>query len=304
MPPDDPSTAGLTNEDRVRLTQSPTIPPEQLARVAQAATDARNKENVRVAELRGAARAAVFLNLVIIFGIALLLIGVIVFLLPILQRPWTNAVEYLVVGGLAGLVGYGELVSRYQDSPGRLFGASSTPVYILVNLASGMAALGIVQATGVLKDTSPSWLFEILLASFGAIAFFRTSLFTVRVGGTDVGIGPSALLQSLLSATDRMVDRDQAEGRAVDVAGIMRMVDYTKARAALPVLCLILVQSLTPSDQESLGRQIDSLDKRQDVDDNSKSIILGVYLIRTVGPDVLERSVSALGSQILKSPPP
>ena len=294
-----PGSESLVDLDAARLAQTAKLTPEGKSRVAEAAIAAQ-KEKARIADLKRASRGTVSGNLITIAVVALALIGIIVFALPALEPTWATAFQYLVVGGVSGLVGYGELVSRYQDSPGRLFSASSTPVYILVNLAAGVAALGIIQATGTLSDTTPPWLFQILLASFGAVAFFRTSLFTVRVGGTDVGIGPSALLQSLLGATDRMVDRDQAEGRAEDVASIMRLVDYNKARAGLPVLCLILVQNLTPGDQESLGRQIESLDSRTDIDDDSKSIILGVYLIRTVGPDVLERSVSALGSQILK----
>jgi hypothetical protein len=261
-------------------------------------------EFARLNKLRWAGRLAALRNSAWIFGVTAVLITLLVFLIPALTGAGKITVEYIVVGTLAGLVGYGELVSRYQDNPGRLYGASPTPIYIIVNIVAGMAALKIIQATGVLSGKSPVWLYQMLLASFGAIAFFRTSLFTVRVGNSDVGIGPSALLQALLTAADRMLDRDQAEGRAEDVASIMRVVDYTKARAALPTLCLILVQSLTQADQESLGRQIDSLDKRNDVDAEAKSIILGVYLIRVVGADVLERSVTALAPYITRTPVP
>lgn len=278
--------------------------PSSSADAAALANKARAEELMRLEKLRRAAKMAVVYNSLWILVVTLILILLIVFLIPHLLEPWTSAVQYLVVGIFSGLVGYGELVSRYQDNPGRLYGASPTPIYILVNVAAGMAAFGIVRATHALDKTDPPWLYQMLLASFGAVAFFRTSLFTVRVGGTDVGIGPSAMLQSMLTATDRMLDRDQAEGRAEDVASIMRTVDYTKARATLPILCLILVQNLSEADQESLGRQIDSLDKRTDVDLQSKSIVLGVYLIRMVGADVLERSVTALAPYIIRSATP
>jgi hypothetical protein len=150
----------------------------------------------------------------------------------------------------------------------------------------------------------PRRLYEILLASFGAIAFFRTSFFTARIGGADIGIGPSALLQSLLGAADRMIDRDQAQGRADGVAKIMREVEFRKAQAALPSLCFILVESLSVAEQQQGGEQIKQLVERKDIDDESKSILLGVYLIRFVGADVLEDAVSAMGGNIARRSAP
>jgi hypothetical protein len=207
----------------------------------------------------------------------------------------------MLVAGLSGLVGYGELISRYRDSPGRLFAASGTPAYILVNIMAGIAALLIVRYTHAVKDLQPVRLYEMLLASFGAVAFFRTSLFTARIGGNDIGIGPSALLQSLVGATDRMIDRDQAQERALNVADIMKNVDFNAAKAALPALCLTLVENLTPDDQEAIREQIKALAAKEDgMTDDSKSIVLGVYLIRQVGADVLQLSVRALGENIAK----
>jgi hypothetical protein len=218
--------------------------------------------------------------------------------IPSVPAPWKDLFEYVIVAGLSGLVAYGELVSRYKDDPRRLLAAGPTPSYILVNIAAGIAAVILVRYTGVLKNTHPLRLYEILLASFGAVAFFRTSLFTARVGSTDIGIGPSVVLQSLLAAADRMIDRDQAEGRAEDVANIMQRVDFAKAQLALPALCFTLVQNITPEEQKAAAEQIKEIGGAAGIADNAKAIILGVYLIRLVGADVLKRSVKALGSNI------
>jgi hypothetical protein len=40
------------------------------------------------------------------------------------------------------------------------------------------------------------------------MAFFRTSLFVVRAGDRDVGVGPSGFLRIFLAAADRSVDRN------------------------------------------------------------------------------------------------
>jgi hypothetical protein len=176
-------------------------------------------------------------------------------------------------------------------------------MYLLVNIAAGIAALLIVHRFAMAAGSKVPRLYEILLASFGSIAFFRTSLFTMRVSGADIGVGPSALLQSLLGAADRMIDRNQAQGRAIDVAGIMREISFDKARIALPSLCFILVENVTPAEQKGISDQIRSLAEATELSEDAKAVILGVYLIRQVGANVLERAVRALGAEIRGQPP-
>lgn len=255
-------------------------------------------------QLRAARRRALVKNLAIIIGGAIVLIAL-AFLLPQTERkPWPELIDLAIVGGFAGLVAYGELVSRYRDRPGQLIAAPPTPLYLLINIAAGVAALLLVNKFQVVTETKAPRLYALLLAGFGSIAFFRSSFFTVRIGGSDIGIGPSALLQSLLGAADRMIDRDQAQGRATDVAGIMRHVDFNKAWAALPSLCFLLVEYITPEDQKGVSDQIKSLAATPDIRLELKATILGVYLIRQVGSDVLDLAVQALGTEIRKDPPP
>ena len=85
---------------------------------------------------------------------------------------------------LLPLVGYGELISRYKDSPlFKLFTTFAASAYLLVNMGAGVMALDLIRIQQILATGDDWWLKQTLLAAFGAIAFFRTSLFTVRVGG-------------------------------------------------------------------------------------------------------------------------
>jgi hypothetical protein len=233
-------------------------------------------------------------------GLGLVLFG---FLLPQTAGE-QSVVDLLLVGFFAGFVAYAELLSRYHDSPGRLVGALPTPFYLLINIAAGIAALLIVRKLGLVAGTKAPRLYAILLAGFGAVAFFRTSLFTMRVGGADIGVGPSAVLQSLLAGADRMIDRDQAQGRAADVAEIMRGIAFEKAQISLPSLCFLLVENITPADQQGVSEQIKRLAATAEVGADQKAIILGVYLIRLVGTDVLDLAVEALGAEIRKGSSP
>ena len=87
---------------------------------------------------------------------------------------------------------------------------------------------------------------QVLLAGFGTMAFFRTSLFTLRVGEADVAIGPAAVLQVILDAADRACDRFRAGPRSSDVIRIMRGVTFERARIALPLHCFALMQNVSP----------------------------------------------------------
>ena len=209
-----------------------------------------------------------------------------------------NVAQLLLVGLSAGAVGYGELVSRYRDDPRRLLAAQATALYIAVNITAGIAALALVKLLGVLDGHAHRTLYEVLLAAFGAIAFFRTSLFTARIGGTDVGIGPSTLLKSLLDASDLLINRGQATRRADDVAPIMNGVDFQKAKTTLPTLCMTLVEGFPDDQRKQLGDQIAQLDSDTTIEPTAKTTILGAYLIRQFGIDVLASAVATLGNRI------
>lgn len=210
--------------------------------------------------------------------------------------------QYASVAFFAGAVGFGELVARYRDDPSRLLGMRPASAYIAINVASGILALALVQQFAIFDSTQPNAaLKETLLAAFGAIAFFRTSLFTARVGDTDVGIGPSTMLKAFLDGTDRQVNRTQATDRADAVLDCMRDIDFAKARTALPAFCLGLVEGLTTDEQRALGEQIAKLNEDAQMEPAAKPHILGVYLLRVVGGTVLRKAVETLGSTIQRS---
>jgi len=215
-----------------------------------------------------------------------------------------NTVDLMLVAAFSALVAYGELVSRYRDSPARLFGTLSTSLYLLTNIAGGIAALLIVHKLQVFTDASAKAprLYAILLAGFAAVAFFRSSLFTMRVGGSDMGVGPSALLQSLLAATDREINRSQAKDRGNSIKDIMRDIDFAKAQLALPSLCFTLVENITAEEQKGLSDQIKSL-ASSDLSGEQKSVLLGAYLIRQVGANVLKVAVGALRQGLTTTTP-
>lgn len=209
-----------------------------------------------------------------------------------------NWLEWPAVAILGGIVGASELISRYKDRPGAAIKSWPAVSYILINSGASVGALGLIQAN---KWFNTSGWMQILVAGVSAMAFFRTSLFLVRAGDRDVGVGPSGFLQIFLSAIDRAVDRRRAAVRSQVVTEVMKGVDFDKAVTALPPFCLALMQNVSAEDQQVLQRAIDALVKT-DADPNVKTLLLGIELINVVGEDVLTAAVKALAAEIQSAP--
>jgi hypothetical protein len=139
------------------------------------------------------------------------------------------------------------------------------------------------------------------MAGVSAMAFFRTSLFVVRAGDRDVGIGPSGFLQIYLGAADRAVDRKRAAARSDAVATMMKDVDYNKAKRVLPEYCLALMQNVAADDQKAVVSALKDLDEGP-ADPSVRAQLLALELINVVGVDVLTTAVKSLGDQIRSAP--
>jgi hypothetical protein len=98
---------------------------------------------------------------------------------------------------LSAIIGASELISRYKDDPGAAIRSWPAIFYIAINSVASIGAFGLILANGWFG--SSRWA-QILMAGVSAMAFFRTSLFVVRAGDRDVGVGPSGFLQIFLGA--------------------------------------------------------------------------------------------------------
>jgi hypothetical protein len=209
-------------------------------------------------------------------------------------------IAWIIAAVLGGGVGLAELVTRYRDEPSSLWGSLSFWVYILLNAGASALAYELIKVFG--------WTFglgagpartatQVLVAGLAAMALFRSSLFNLKVGDEDVSIGPSALLTSLLAVVDRAVDRRRAAQRSRSISKVMNEVSFAKAKISLSAYCIQLMQNLSLEDQQKLRTAVDAL-SLTDMDDDLKSLNLGLLLMNTVGPTVLEAAVRDLGARI------
>ena len=197
------------------------------------------------------------------------------------------------------LVGSTELISRYRDEPFAPLISVPGVFYILIN--GGASAL----AYYLLRLLAPQIHEPVrtFTAGIAAMTFFRSSLFTVRLAGTDVPVGPNLVLLTVLKALDRAYDRTRAEPRSALIQSIMGNLAFDQIKNALPALCFDLMQNLSTDETTSINTQVTQLSQSTSMSDRSKSLSLGLALLNLVGEKTLRGAVETLGSGAQAFPP-
>jgi len=214
--------------------------------------------------------------------------------------------QFVIVALLASLVGLAELITRFRSDPAYMLRHSVAAwVYIVLNGAAGIAALGLIRAFGWFANSPHSELWRVLIASFGAIAFFRSSLFIAKIGTTDVPVGPSLMLGALLDACDREVDRRSAEEISKCVASKhMDGLDPNQVTFALPVLCLALMQNFPPGDQAQLGAELSNIRADTSLAPQVQMRAVVIQLSKYLGADLVEGVLTTTRSILVPQAPP
>jgi hypothetical protein len=210
------------------------------------------------------------------------------------------AMSAMIIGGVVGAV---EILGRYRHSPVRAVLTWSGFSYILINIAAAWAAyymLGVFQVFSPHPSAEAQDLLErVLTAGFGSLVFLRSSFFKVRVGDSDIGIGPAAILDTLLLVADHGVDRREAVARAQDVTELMSHVrDPRVVAKMLTKYCLALMQNVDDKTSQDLADAVGKIMSDGDIPDAIKMDIVALRLGIVVGPDVLEAAVAALGDRL------
>jgi len=212
----------------------------------------------------------------------------------------------IVAMAIGGVVGGVELLGRYRHAPVRAVLTWNGLSYVLVNIVAAWAAFYLLEAFKVFDETTVAKdVKEVLTAGFASLVFMRSSVFKVRVGDSDIGIGPAAILDTLLLVADRGVDRGEAVARAQDVTELLSHVrDPRVVAKMLTKYSLALMQNVDEKTSQDLSDAVNKIMADQDVPDAIKMDIVALRLGIVVGPDVLEAAVAALGDRLTSVSPP
>ncbi len=214
-----------------------------------------------------------------------------------------RAFAAVVAIGLA--VGGTDIVSRYRDAPFRAITTAPAMLYLFINAIAAFAALLISQKFDwKFGGETPDQILwrQVLVAGFGAMALFRTSLFLTTVGegeNDEIDIGPSSVLKSFLGAADRGVDRARASQSANEANRIMAGVIFDRAVEELPAQVSVLLQNESSEERAAFGEQVKALKEQAKNMSNTASVAqLGLLCMRFAGPEVVKAAVDSLGDSI------
>jgi len=209
-------------------------------------------------------------------------------------------VDFISVFPIGALVAVGELTSRYKDDPTKAIYSVPAGVYVAINGLASVGALALAHVFGWRFGATDGQVrtTQVLVTGFGAIALFRTSFFNVTVENQVIGAGPSILLNVILTAVDRAVDRGRALDRSQKVTEIMTDVSFENSADSISLFCFELMQNALPAEKDVvtavISRLRDPLNKN--VPDQVKSYIFGLSLLGLVGEKVLRDAIQRLRS--------
>ncbi len=226
-------------------------------------------------------------------------------LLSIQMNLQAAFVDYLMVMLLGAMVGFVEIISRYADAP---FPTSVTwpgIFYMLVNALVAASALWAIRlfnwnvVPGANGSTEITRWAQVIVSGLGAMAIFRSSLFVLGKEENTVSVGPNAVLQILLQAIDKEVDRQRGQERARTVRRLMSKVEFDSAGVMTGNLIDIvrnLMQNLGDEDRKKIDdlRAVEGKVLLAGIDPELKKYVLGLQLMDLVGENVLRDAITII----------
>lgn len=212
------------------------------------------------------------------------------------------------------LVGMSEIASRYRDEPLRAMASPFGLIYAVLNGSFSIAATFIIlRFSNTFPGIAADGALLAITAGFGATAVMRTRLAVIKgADGKDVSIGPDYVVNILMQAVDKNVDRHRAAVRQTIVVDHLRDIrtlgSFTTAADYL-LASLNAFQNLDAAVKDSLTDVFEEYQKRT-IPDDIKYLAMGFVFLTIVGErhfaDVIDnakRIQSAAGAGGAPPPP-
>jgi len=200
-----------------------------------------------------------------------------------------NSWGFVIAGAVAGMVGFADILNRYEGNPWRAARYMAAILFMFFNVVFGVIAywfafvLGVSGAiAGESGEVLPRTVVIGGLASgFLAVVILRTTTFNLG-GASDNGGGPKVIVDALLSACDQSIDRALAADKDRAIRKMMMGLDYDDAKVFLPAYCLSLLEQATTDLAQAVAQQSKSIDDTP-VTQQMKAFLLGCALIKFFG---------------------
>jgi hypothetical protein len=241
--------------------------------------------------------ARISLSLLLLFGVlAIVLLGVFIGQTGAVNQ---HVVQYAAVATfLFGVsVGLSEILSHYRDEPMAAAATAFGMAYLLLNGLLALAAFAVLRKypTQIFPAVKDDYFLTAVFAGFGAMAIFRSKLFTYRTDdGKDIAIGPSIVLETIFKTIDAKIDRRRATARQVrifeqlhDVRDFSGMANYIEAS-------LFSFQNLSQDDKTQIKTILDQYRGMTAWPDTLKCMGVGFAFLNIAGDENFDQVVNNL----------
>jgi len=172
-----------------------------------------------------------------------------------------------VVSMMLGLtVGASEILSRYRDEPFTAVFTLPGICYLFLNGAVSLIAYLLLTAYGsaILPGVSKDHLFTSIVAGLSSMVIMRSKLFTLRTdNGEEYGVGPDAIIQTFLNATDRQIDRFRSQKRQKLVYEACKKIKNPAIAPDFFTIAIASFQNLSDSEKRELKDIIERLKEQK-----------------------------------------
>ena len=163
--------------------------------------------------------------------------------------------------------------------------------YIALNVGLGLIVLWLLRLASH-PGTNVAGLQQVFLAGFGARVIVRTKVATWPAGGGKTeDIGPGAFFDRILVAISRAADRDRAEERINLVASELKGVAWSTARPLFVAEMAAAMQDLTPDEKKQISENVNDIDTREGLDDETRLDLLGYLVLDYAGEPFFKKLV-------------
>ena len=190
------------------------------------------------------------------------------------------------------LVGGAEILSRYQDEPWEALGSIPGLFYVSINGTIAAAAYWLVRHYEAKMFTAlgGDLFLTSVIAGFGAMAVMRSKLFTFKTaGGSEIAIGPDAVITIFLQAVDRAIDRQRAAQRQSLVWETIQDIAYSSVVPNFFQGSLQAYQNLSAPEKSTLASVIKEVDASTNLKPQLKMMTLGFGFLNISGEENYRR---------------
>jgi len=184
-----------------------------------------------------------------------------------------------------------ELFTRFRDEPFLITRNITSWFYLLINVLISLITLLLITRTELFGTSQTDWIKAGLAAGFGASVLLRSKFMKINVDGREVALGPEIIINIILEALERKIDRDRSIVRKVLAEKCMAEIDFQLARDYVVMTIVGSRQIISDERTKELMDEVRKIDESS-LSDADKSISLGYLILDFMGERFLERCFS------------